>query len=528
MKIKPVYSIFLLIAILLSACGTQSTPTEPPSLPTAAPAPTQEPLPTQAPPTSEDPTWERVRSNGKIVFGTSADYAPFEYYDDNYQIRGFDAALARELGARLGVQIEFKDIAFEGLPTALQIGQVDAAIAAISVTPERQAIMDFSNVYYVGKDMLLARQNSGYPKIDAPSQLAQYRVGVERGSVYRTWIETTLIDTGVMPVDRLFAYEKPEHAIRDLKDNRIDVVVMDRLPAEKYLQEGGLETIGEDLNAQLLAIALPKGAGTLQAKLNEALTQLQNEGAIAELTTEYLNLDTSNVLPITSPTPGAAVPAPTSAPGACYDGLEYVADVTIPDGKVMDPGENFDKTWRVKNTGTCTWDNNYWFVFVQGDQMNGSAERVRGTVSPGDTYDVTIDQRAPKNPGRYGGVWQMTNGNQVAFGTRVWVKIRVRGNDSAPESEPVINSFSASSKSVSQGDVVTINWSFSGDGLASARLTRTNPDGSQTALYGGADVAPQGSYDDLMGGGKGTYEYTLSVSAEFGGTTEKTIKVTVK
>jgi len=552
MKTRPAYLIILLIAILVSACGAPSTPTEPPTTPTAVPpttvppTATQEAVPTQAPPTSNDPTWDRIQSEGKIVFGTSADYRPFEYYDDNYQITGFDPALARELASRLGMQIEIKDIAFEGLPTALQIGQIDAAIAAISVTPNRQAVMDFTNIYYTGQDMALARQNSGIAKLIAPAQLAQYRVGVERGSVYRSWIQTNLIDAGLMQESNLFAYEKPEHAVRDLRENRLDIVVMDRLPAEEYLLQGGLESVGESLNTQLFAIGLPKGANTLQTQLNEALIQLQNDGTIAKLANEYLNIDTSNILPIVTPT--AASPAPTAAPGVCYDGAEFVADVTIPDGTDMDPGEDFDKIWRLRNTGTCTWDDTYRIVFVQGDQMNGGTERVRGTVRPGETYDMAIDQRAPNTPGRYGGVWQMTNGNRIPFGTRVWVKIRVRGDAPAPTASPqptavppqpvqptlapppaiTVDYFNASASTVSQGDIVTISWSFSGEGLASARLTRTNPDGTQTPLYGGADVTPQGSYDDFMGGGPGTYTYSLSVSAEFGGTVVKTISVEVQ
>jgi len=555
MKIRITYFIFLLTAILVSACGAQGAPTEPPATPTSVsstempPTATQGAVSTQAPPTSEDPTWDRVESTGKIVFGTSADYAPFEYYDENYQITGFDVALAHELGARLGFQIEFKDIAFEGLPTALQIGQIDAAIAAISVTPNRQAIMDFTNVYYYGQDMALARQGSGYGKIVAPPQLAIYRVGVERGSVYQSWIQNTLIDTGLMPADRLFAYEKTEHAIRDLKENRLDVVVMDRLPAQSYLLEGGLESVGEGLNTQLLAIALPKGARILQGLMNDSLTQLQNNGTLAELSNEYLNIDTSNILPVVTPTPIAfptrapSVPTPTANPAVCYDGLEFVADVTIPDNTVMDPGEDFDKTWRLRNTGTCTWDDTYRWVFVQGDLMNGGTERVRGTVRPGETYDMTVDQRAPNDPGRYAGIWQMTNGNREPFGTRVWVKIRVKGNPPTPTAVPqptavpptaqptspptvVIDSLTASASSVTQGGLITISWSFSGQDLAAARLTRTNPDGTQTALYGGADVDLQGSYDDFMAD-VGTYTYSLSVSSEFGGTVVKTISVTV-
>ena len=223
-KIIPAYIVFLLIAVMVSACGTPSTPAV--VLPEVPPTATL--VPTQVPSGSGDPVWDRIQAAGRISFGTSADYAPFEYYDNTYQIVGFDPALARELGSRLGLQVGFVDIAFEGLPVSLQTGQIDAAIAAISVTPSRQAIMDFTNVYYSGQDMALARQGSGIGPLIAAVQFGQYRVGVERGSVYQSWIQNSLVDAGLMSSSNLFAYEKPEHAVRDLRENRVDLVVMGR------------------------------------------------------------------------------------------------------------------------------------------------------------------------------------------------------------------------------------------------------------------------------------------------------------
>jgi len=558
MKIHPIYPLLLLVTIIASACGAQPTPMPlPAASPTTVP-PTATEMPAQTPtqtftqtPTTVDPVWDRIQSTGRIVFGTSADYAPFEYYDGNYQIVGFDPALARELGARLGLQVELEDIAFEGLPVSLQTGQVDAAIAAISVTPTRQEIMDFSNVYYSGQDMVLARQGSGIGKLAAPTQLGQYRVGVERGSVYQSWIQNSLIDTGLMSQGNLFAYEKPEHAVRDLRENRVDVVVMGLLPAKEYLLRGGLESVAQGFNTQLFAIALPKGAQTLQTRLNEALIQLQNDGTMARLTNQYLNIDQNQAAPIPLPTviiPVPAVPTPTAPPNYCYDGMDFVADVTVPDNTVMDPGQDFDKFWRIRNTGTCTWNDSYRIDFVQGDKMNGDRQQVKGTVRPGQTYDIGIDQTAPNEPGKYRGIWQMENGQRIPFGTRLTVKIKVQGVEPPPTAvpqptavppvpeqpiEPVppaitVDYFNASANSVSQGDIVTISWSFSGPGLAFARLTRTNPDGSQTELNGGADVDLQGSYDDFMAGGPGTYTYSLTVATEGAGTIVKTISVTVQ
>ena len=533
MKSKTKLLFLMLFAILVSACGS--------STPTAAPAveSTSTTAPTEAPVTSGDPVWDRVQAAGKIVFGTSADYQPFEYYDASYEIIGFDAALARELAARLGLEVELVDIAFEGLPAALQIGQIDAAIAAISVTPERQATMDFTNVYYAGEDAILAREASGIPMIAVPAQLAQYRVGAQRGSIYATWVQQSLVDTGLMSQTNLLLYDKAEEAVRDLRENRNDLVIMDKLAADEYILAGGVVSVGQSLNKQLFAIALPKGATTLQAELNLALTALQNDGTIARLMDEFLDLQTPAATPVPVMT---AVPGPTATPAGCYDGMAYVQDVQVPDGTEMKPGQEFDKVWRIRNTGTCAWNNNYQLVFVQGDRMNGNSTPVTEKVNPGNVYDMTVKLKAPNSPGRYTGIWQMVNLKGIPFGERIWVKITVPGAvtptaaqptatsvppvqpTSAPA--PVIEYLRVSSDSVQQGDVLVVSWSFSGESLASARLTRTNPDGTLTPLYGGADVSPHGEYEDLMMD-PGTYSYTLTVSSEFGGTTVQTVVVNV-
>ena len=133
MKARPILFVFLLVALLASACRSNNAPI---------------PAPVVTPTAATDQVWNKVASSGKIVFGTSMDYAPFESYDQFFQPTGFDIALAREIGARLGLQVEFRDMAFEGLLPAVQAGQVDAGIAALSVTPERQQTIDFSNIYY--------------------------------------------------------------------------------------------------------------------------------------------------------------------------------------------------------------------------------------------------------------------------------------------------------------------------------------------------------------------------------------------
>lgn len=512
MKIRPVWFIFLLVTLAAAAC---------------APAPTPAPEPTSVPPTTAPPTptatadvWDRVSSAGRIIFGTTIDYPPFESYDANFQPTGFDMALAREIGARLGLQVEFRDMPFDYMISAVQAGQVDAGIAALSVTPERQELVDFSNIYFNDKTSVLSRAGSGIG-ITAPNDLAAYRVGVQRATVYEEWVRKTLIEPGLMPVEKLFTYEKPEHAVRDLQLNYVDVVVMGSLPADEYVQAGGVELSGESLNPQLLAIGLPKGSPTLQTQVNEALSQIQADGTLAKLAADYLGVTlTGEPLPI--PPPSTGTPPP---PAQICDSMAFVADLTIPDGTYVDPGQDFDKFWRVKNIGTCTWDSSYQLVFVQGDQMEGQNVSVQGTVAPGATYDFGVELTAPTAPGTYGGQWQMVNGQGVPFGTRIWVQIVVPEPDEPSEPvAPTIEYFTGPQSAVGQGEVILLSWAFSTEGVVSAKLTRTNPDGSVTALYGGADVPTPGTYEDLAAA-PGEFTYTLAVSTEFGGTATSTVQV---
>jgi polar amino acid transport system substrate-binding protein len=467
--------VLVLFILLGSACGKAPTPT--PAPPTAAPTSTAvPPTATSVPATSvpiTDNVWSRIQAAGRIVVGTSADYPPFAYYTDDFTVDGFDIALMREMGQRLGVQVEFSDFAFDGLLGALQLEQIDVAIAAISVSPERQAVVDFSNVYYVGEDAILTGQDSTI-SIRSVADMAGHRVGVQRGSVYESWLKTSLVDTGQMPSGNLFSYVRSEDSIRDLKDQRVDLVVLDYVPAQSFANQGGIKVVGHGFNQQRFALAVPKGATTLQAEINRTLIELSNEGTIAQLAQEYLNLAPPDILP--TPTPAPAAPTPTTAPApaptpACIDGMALVQDLTYDDKNMTAPplvagGQPFVKGWRVRNTGTCTWDNTYSLVYVRGNvpaaRMSGEPVAIARTVLSEDTYDIQVNLVAPTPPGVYQGFWYMHNGKGVAFGYTIWVGITVPAGPTAtpaPTQTPSPGiSFRADRIHIKAGERVVFTW----------------------------------------------------------------------
>lgn len=134
--------------------------------------------------------------------------------------------------------------------------------------------------------------------------------------------------------------------------------------------------------------------------------------------------DTSAPSPSDTPEPSnTPEPSDTPEPSATpteeedCDAIDFVADVTIPDGTDFAAGDTFTKTWRLLNAGTCTWTTSYALVFDSGNAMGGPASQaLSGTVAPGDNVDISVDLTAPATDGTYRGNWKLRNADGVIFG----------------------------------------------------------------------------------------------------------------
>jgi hypothetical protein len=177
---------------------------------------------------------------------------------------------------------------------------------------------------------------------------------------------------------------------------------------------------------------------TVAAMVNTLVAQTVE--AFPTDTPEPTVTETPTPMPTETPTPTAtATETPTSTStisvavsGAATqanlcDNAVFVSDVTIPDGTVLVSGTAFTKTWRLKNSGTCTWSSDYALVFVNGNRMEGvSPQKLEGkTVAPGQSVDISVNMIAPATAGSYKGYWQMQNASKVTFGQSVYVDIKV-------------------------------------------------------------------------------------------------------
>jgi ABC-type amino acid transport substrate-binding protein len=470
----------VLIVVLTVASASLGAWAGPPAAPLAQSA---SPTATGSTPVNSQPTpvagpqdaWTRIQSTGRMVVGTAADYPPFEYRTSSFTIDGFDAALMREIARRLGVSVELRDYAFDGLLDGIQLGQLDGAIAAISVTDERSQQVNFSRVYHVGQDAVLAPADYSGSQITIAENLAGKRVGVQDGSVYETEMQRTLVDTGLIKPADLVTYVDILDAVDDLAAKTIDFVVMDAAPAATIAQTGQVKLAGGGLTRQQFAIALPKNSPVLLAQVNRVLDDLFASGYIGQLQQKYLGTPGSG--------PGSPTPTPTPAP--CINSMKWVTDINYDDHNmkappVLQPGQKFTKTWRVRNAGTCPWQPSFHLDFISGTRMGGQPVKVGKTIPVGGTVDLSVNLTAPTAPGTYQGIWQMRDNQGTAFGERIWVGIQVPAPPAPPTATPLppappaemqISQFGVDRNTIHYGECVNLYWQYSGP-VAWMALTR--------------------------------------------------------
>ena len=183
-------------------------------------------------------------------------------------------------------------------------------------------------------------------------------------------------------------------------------------------------------NGDLSDVDLLKTAArqTVEARLTENVDDTE-EATPTATATEDGQADDGEPTPSPTATTEAPDP-PTNTPRPCNK-MEFVDDVTIPDGTEIVAGDSFTKTWRLKNTGTCTWTSGYRLIFDHGDRMGApdSVQLTSGSVDPGGSVDVSVDLTAPDSPGSYKGYFLLRSPENVVFGLGgsqgFWVEIEV-------------------------------------------------------------------------------------------------------
>jgi len=222
--------------------------------------------------------------SNKLVVGTSADYPPYESKDTKTnEFVGFDMDLIREVGKRIGMQVEIKDMPFDSLIAAVQEGKIDAVIAAMQKSAARQEKVDFSDGYHTQVDAFLVKGDSPIT-MTKPQDAAGHTIGVQTGTLQEQWAVDNLIPLGTKE-DQIFRYERVDQGALDVANGRIDMLFINADPAAELAKNQGLKValVTGDTVAAPQAIAVKKGNTELLNKINTALAAMVQDGFIKQL-----------------------------------------------------------------------------------------------------------------------------------------------------------------------------------------------------------------------------------------------------
>lgn len=216
-----------------------------------------------------------------LVVGTNAEFPPFEYVGDDGEPDGFDVALIKAVADKMGMDVQMENMEFGSLVSSIGT-KIDAAIAGMSITEERLLEVDFSDEYYEAVQYVVVPAGSD---IQAAADLEGKTIGVQLGTTGAN------IADGVSGAD-VKTYNKALDAVNDLVNGRVDLVIIDRNPAQVFEKQfsGQVEIIdGAQFNfePEFYAIALPKGSEMIE-KVNAALAELKADGTFDALVAEYI------------------------------------------------------------------------------------------------------------------------------------------------------------------------------------------------------------------------------------------------
>lgn len=217
-----------------------------------------------------------------LVFGTNAEFPPFEFVSSNGlidQYDGIDIAVAKKIGDDNGMAVKIENMEFDSLLIALQNGQIDAVIAGMTVTEERKEAVDFSTPYYVAKQVMIVKEGSDIKKA---ADMADKKIVVIQGYTGETCVNDMGYDYE--------AFKKGTEAVMELVNGKCDVVVIDSATAAKYIGDNeGLAIVEDDeaFASEEYAIAVAKGNEELLAKINASIEKMIADGTINEFSAKY-------------------------------------------------------------------------------------------------------------------------------------------------------------------------------------------------------------------------------------------------
>lgn len=226
-------------------------------------------------------------TENKIIVGTSADYPPFEYVEGG-KIVGFDIELITALLEELDYTVEVQDIGFDSLVPSLINGKIDVIAAAMTITPEREEVIDFSDSYYNSDQSILLLADSDFI-INEDDDISNLTIAAQTGTTGEKWVLDNLINiaNATMTDDQLKRYDTYTLAILDLDNRNIDAVILDNPVAESFAKDDNRRVEYVIQTDEYFGFGVSKGNTELVNGINEQLALYMESDDWATLLDKY-------------------------------------------------------------------------------------------------------------------------------------------------------------------------------------------------------------------------------------------------
>lgn len=227
----------------------------------------------------------KLVESGKLIMATNATFPPYEMLDDSGNFIGIDVEIAGAIAKKLGLELQIDDMGFTAALEAVQNGSADVVLAGVTVNESRKAVMDFSDSYANGVQVVIIKEDSDIKTLD---DLNGKTVGCQMGTTGYILASDTP-ENGGYGEDKVTSFDNGITAVQALKNDQVDCVIIDKGPAEAYVKENpGLKIMSTEWANESYAIGFAKGNTQLQTAVNNALKELTADGTIQSILDKYI------------------------------------------------------------------------------------------------------------------------------------------------------------------------------------------------------------------------------------------------
>ncbi len=225
---------------------------------------------------------------GKLTMSTNAAFPPYEMTADDGSFEGIDVEVAGAIADKLGLELQIDDMDFDAALLAAQTGKSDMVMAGVTVTEERQTVMDFSDTYANGIQVVIVPEDSDITSID---DMTGKMIGVQRGTTGDLYCSDT-VENGGFGEENVTPYDNGLTAVQALLNGQVDCVVIDNAPAQEFVEANpGLKILDTEYANEEYAIGVAKGNTQLLDAINGALAELKADGTVQSIVDKYITAE---------------------------------------------------------------------------------------------------------------------------------------------------------------------------------------------------------------------------------------------